>query len=97
MADYSDVRTMLDEVTELLVQNRGRLTTAESGIATAEAELAGIATKYEAALAHLAAVIAADPENEAYIIADAQRVELTREFLALKARATAMREALAAL
>lgn len=97
MADYSDVLTMLDEVRQLLGQNRARLENAQAEVATAESELGGIPQRYAEILAHLADTVAAQPDNEAYGIAAAQRDELTREFQALRARAQAMKDALAEL
>lgn len=95
MPDYSDVATMLDEVQQLLGQNRARLENAQAEVATAESELGGIPQRYVDILAYLNEVLAAQPDNEAYRVAAAQIAELTREFQALRARAQAMKDALA--
>ena len=93
---YAQAKTALDEIAGRIHQNQARLDSAEGQIATAEAELAGMSAQYAQVVADLDAMAAADPGNTALQVAKQEKDLLVAEFNALKAVATDMKDALAA-
>jgi len=93
---YAQTKTALDEIAGRIHQNQARLDSARQQIATAEAELAGMSTQYAQLVADLEAMATANPGNTAIQVAKQEKDLLVTEFNALKAVATAMKDALAA-
>lgn len=94
---YAETKAALDEIAARINQNKARLGSAKQQIATAEAELATMPGQYGQVIADLDAAAAASPDNAALQVADQEKDLLVAEFIALKAVATAIKAALAAL
>ena len=96
-ATYSQALTALDEIAQRIQQDTKRLDGATAAITQAEADLTAMASNYTAIVAAIDAAVAANPTDVAYVNLQAAKDKLVAEFLVLKAVATGMKDALAAL
>ena len=95
MATYAENTTALDEIRQRIGQNQSRLTQAETIVTQAEGDLEALVTQYATIIADIDAKAIADPDNAAWQHAKAEKDLLAAEFVALKATATAKKNALA--
>ena len=96
-ATFSEAQVALDEIAARIQANSKRLTGASSTITQAEADLTAMASNYTAVVAAIEAAVTGNPDDVAYVNLKAAKDKLVAEFQALKADATAMKNALAAL
>ena len=97
MATFSTIKTALDEISQRIQQADKRLTRAETEIGVAESDLAGLAGTYSLMITAIDDAATANPDDAAWQTAKAEKDLLVTEFQVLKTRATAMKNALAAL
>jgi hypothetical protein len=94
---FAEAKQALSEVAERIVQNRKRLDGAKSTISQAEADLAAMTGAYGGVVAAIDAAVVADPTDTAFVNLKAEKGKLVAEFGSEKGRATAMKNAVAAL
>ena len=94
-ATFSEAQVALDEIAARIQANSKRLTGASSTITQAEADLTAMASNYTAVVEAIDAAVALAPTDTAYVNLKAAKDKLVSEFQALKADATAMKNALA--
>lgn len=91
---YTQAKATLDEIAQRSEQNRKRLQQARNQVATAEADLAAMATAYGPFVTDLDAAVTANPGDAAWQAAGAEKDQMVSDFNALKAQATAVKNAI---
>ena len=90
---FTQTKVALDEIAERSERNRKALIQAKALIAQSLADLTSMGTIYAPLLTDVAACLAADPANSAWIVADAELGELAIEFNNIKDDAIALNTA----
>jgi len=94
---YTTAKTVLDEIAQRVSKLSKHLTQGYNMIANARAELGNLPSQYAGAIAEIDSQVAANPANDAWVAAGAEKALLVAEFQALRAQAQAQQEALEAL
>ena len=97
MATYTETKSTLDLIAQRSEANRKRINAAKVQIANALSDLAGMAGTYGAFATQLDTDAAANPTDEAWQTALAEKNQMVTDFQALKARAEAINTAITAL
>lgn len=90
MATFTETKATLDEIAVRSEANRKRLENARTQIAQAEADLLAMQTAYSAFATQLDADAAANPADDAWQTALAEKDQMQSDFIALKNRSTAL-------
>ena len=88
MATYTETKATLDDIAARSENNRKRIESAKSALAQAEADLNGMAAAYSGFVAQLDTDAAANPNDDAWQTALAEKNQMVADFQALKTRAT---------
>ena len=94
---YAQAKNALNEITTRIVQNRNRLTAAQTNAATAEADFAAMPAAYTTIIQDIDAAAAAAPLDAALQNLKAEKDKLVGEFGTLRPKATDMKNATAAI
>lgn len=97
MATYTETKATLDDIAARSENNRKRIESAKAALATAEADLALMATAYASFVAQLDIDASANPDDSAWQTAKAEKDQMVADFQSLKIRATNMKTAVDAL
>lgn len=90
---YTQAKATLDEIAVRSEAARKRLSRARDLIAEAEADLAKMATDYSGFVTELNAAATANPNDEAWKSAKAEKDLMVVDFQALRTRATSLKNA----
>ena len=97
MATYTETKATLDEIANRSEANRKRLEQAKAQIATALADLTAMAAAYNAFVTQLNSDAAANPADDAWQTALAEKNQMVSDFQSLKTRAQAIDTAISGL
>lgn len=87
MATYTQTKTTLDEIAQRSEQNRKRLEQAKATIAAALSDLTAMQTAYSGFVSQLNTDAAANPNDDAWQLARAEKDQLIADFQALRTEA----------
>lgn len=93
MATYTTTKATLDEIAQRSEQNRKRLEQARATIAAAVSDLTAMQSAYSGFATQLNTDAAANPANDAWQVAKAEKDQLVADFQALKNEADALNTA----
>lgn len=90
MASYATTKQTLDQIADDIARAQRQVDLARDNLSTAAVNLAAMPSQYSAFVAQLNADAAANPGNEAWQTALAEKNELVGDFQALRTRAEAL-------
>ncbi len=90
MATFTEVKKVLDEIAERTTQNASRTTNAKALLTTAQADLASMPGAYSSILSEIDAGATANPTDQAWQNAKAEKDQMVSDFQALKAEVDAL-------
>lgn len=93
MATYTTTKSTLDEIAARSETNRKRLEQAKALIGQAVTDLAAMGTNYSAFVTQLNTDAAANPNDDAWQTAKAEKDQMVSDFQALKTEAEALQTA----
>jgi len=91
---YSDAKAYLDEIAAKNKSAKDSLRVVKSGAANTKAMLASMQTQYAQVVSGIADAAAANPDDKAWQVADAEVLLVVADFVALKTTASEMVTAL---
>lgn len=94
MATYTQTKATLDEIAQRSEQNRKRLDQARATIAAALSDLTAMQTAYSAFVTQLNTDAAANPDDQAWQLAKAEKDQLVTDFQALRIEANSLNTAI---
>ena len=90
---YTEAKATLDDIAVRSENNRKRLEQAKSLIQQAESDLTSMSTVYSTFVADLDAAATANPTDDAWQTAKAEKDQMVADFQSLKTRSTNMKTA----
>lgn len=94
MAQYSEVKKVLDEIANRIVSNNNRMSTGKTSILSAKNDLSQMQVDYASLISDLESILQSNPDNIAWQNADAELKLLVQEFQLAKTRSITMNDAI---
>lgn len=91
---YTEAKATLDDIASRSEANRKRLEQARQLVLTAETDLNAMPAAYSLFASDLDAAVAANAGDQAWTTAGAEKDQMAADFAALKAKATAIKDAI---
>ena len=87
---FTEAKTALDEIADRSTQNSKRLANAKTLLAQAQSDLAAMPGTYSSIISDINAEAAANPSDDAWTLAKAEKDQMVSDFQALKTEVDAV-------